>query len=378
MNPVDWSGIGTNGESNMRLRQILFLLLALWLALAPVADATNISRLRDAEISNGNILDADDLDAEFDQIISSFNANDTVLTNVTTGTYTFSGVKTFSSSPKTNGIDERTTGSGVTIDSVLLKDGFIRVPAGAGFTPTTNGDLGYDSTSHTYDVYVNGSAKSLMTTGSGIDDLSDVTITTPSSGQGLLYNGSAWVNGAVGSMVLLASATASNSASIDFTSAIDSTYDEYVIFFNNVVPATNGAQLYMRVSTDSGSTWKSGGTDYGYTSTGLNSAGTAVSIASNGAAWMQIAGTSTADFGLGNAAGRSSRGRVEISLPSSSSINKKLGWKTGWSSEGGTNYLYTLSGEGEYRATTAINGIRFLMSSGNITSGSFYLYGIKK
>jgi hypothetical protein len=211
-----------------------------------------------------------------------------------------------------------------------------------------------------------------------IDSLSDTTITSPASGQGLLYNGSAWVNGAVGSMVLLASATASNSASIDFTSGIDSTYDEYVILFNNVVPATNGAQLYMRVSTNNGSSWESGGTDYGYTSTGLNSVGTAVSIASNGAAWMQIAGTSTADFGLGNAAGRSSRGRVEISLPSSSSINKKLGWKTGWSSEGGTNYLYTLSGEGEYRATTAINGIRFLMSSGNITSGSFYLYGVKK
>jgi len=31
-----------------------------------------------------------------------------------------------------------------------------------------------------------------------LDDLSDVTITTPSSGEGLVYNGSGWVNGTVG------------------------------------------------------------------------------------------------------------------------------------------------------------------------------------
>ena len=31
-----------------------------------------------------------------------------------------------------------------------------------------------------------------------LDDLSDVTITTPSSGEGIVYNGSAWVNGTVG------------------------------------------------------------------------------------------------------------------------------------------------------------------------------------
>ena len=31
-----------------------------------------------------------------------------------------------------------------------------------------------------------------------LDDLSDVAITTPASGQGLVYNGSGWVNGVVG------------------------------------------------------------------------------------------------------------------------------------------------------------------------------------
>jgi hypothetical protein len=373
MNPVDWSGIGTNGETIMRLRRIFFLLLALWLALVPVADATNISRLRDAEISNGNILDADDLDAEFDQIISSFNANDTVLTNVTTGTYTFSGVKTFSSSPKTNGIDERTTGSGVTVDSVLLKDGMVTLTG----VPAAAGQVGYDSS--VIKFHNGSSVRTLIHSGSSVDALGDVVITTPANGQGLTYNGSEWVNGAVGSMILLATATASNSASIDFTSDINSTYDNYLIDFDGLIPATNGAQLYMRVSEDGGSNWKSGGTDYGYTSTGLNSAGSAVSIASNEAAWMQIAGTATSDFGIGNASGRSAHGLIEIIQPASTTLHKKFGLKTGWSSEGSTNYLYTLSGEAEYRATNAINAIRFFLSGGsNITSGTFRLYGVKK
>ena len=37
------------------------------------------------------------------------------------------------------------------------------------------------------------------TSGSGIDDLNDVTISSPSSNQVLTYNGSAWVNAAASS-----------------------------------------------------------------------------------------------------------------------------------------------------------------------------------
>lgn len=100
-----------------------------------------ISRLKDAEISNGNLINADDIDAELNQLVSQANTQDTELTNIGTAAYTFSGVKTFSSSPKTNGIDERTAGSGVTIDSVRCKDGMIKVSG----TPTEGGEIGYAS-----------------------------------------------------------------------------------------------------------------------------------------------------------------------------------------------------------------------------------------
>ena len=37
---------------------------------------SQISRLRDTEITDGNTIDADDLDAEFNQLISESNAQD--------------------------------------------------------------------------------------------------------------------------------------------------------------------------------------------------------------------------------------------------------------------------------------------------------------
>ena len=46
-----------------------------------------------------------------------------------------------------------------------------------------------------------------------------------------------------GVMTLLATATASSSATIDFTSGIDSTYKEYMFKFIDIHPATNETQF---------------------------------------------------------------------------------------------------------------------------------------
>jgi hypothetical protein len=46
-----------------------------------------------------------------------------------------------------------------------------------------------------------------------------------------------------GALNLISTQTASASATIDFTSGIDSTYDSYVFKFINIHPATDGAQF---------------------------------------------------------------------------------------------------------------------------------------
>src|SRR3982751_4519750 len=115
-----------------------------------------ITRTNDADIEDGNTIDAAPLDAEFDNLVNAHNTNDTLLTTVATADYTFTGVKTFGSTPKTDAIAEKTPGAGVTIDGVLAKDGNIIVGS-AGYTPTIDGDFGYDSTSDVYKGRQNGS-----------------------------------------------------------------------------------------------------------------------------------------------------------------------------------------------------------------------------
>ena len=56
-----------------------------------------------------------------------------------------------------------------------------------------------------------------------------------------------------GKLTLISTQTASASASISFTSGIDSTYDEYIFKFINIHPQTNNTDFTFNFSTDSGS-----------------------------------------------------------------------------------------------------------------------------
>jgi len=56
-------------------------------------------------------------------------------------------------------------------------------------------------------------------------------------------------------VVLLSTQTASDSASLSFTSGIDSTYGEYIFKFYNINPATNIGYFHWQGSTDGGSSY---------------------------------------------------------------------------------------------------------------------------
>jgi hypothetical protein len=58
-----------------------------------------------------------------------------------------------------------------------------------------------------------------------------------------------------GTLILLSTQTASASASISFTTGIDSTYDEYIFKFINIHPATDASVFEFNLSTDGGSTY---------------------------------------------------------------------------------------------------------------------------
>ena len=208
-----------------------------------------------------------------------------------------------------------------------------------------------------------------------LDDLTDVTITSVADGEVLTYDSgtSAWVNaapsGGVGSVVLLEQHTASSSATIDLTAWYSSSYDHYRIDLINVVPATNAATLRLECSTDGGSTWDTTSA-YGHSSQYSNWSGANGVVNSAGETSAFVGGT------LSNSAGGGGlNGELHLYQPGSSTAQKSFIIDlTFWSDDG--NY-YRMQTGGWYVSTTAVDGIRFLMSSGNIATGIFRIYGIK-
>lgn len=193
------------------------------------------------------------------------------------------------------------------------------------------------------------------------------------SGNVLTSNGTDWTSAAASSeLVLISSATASSSATLDFTSGITSAYSMIIFVLTDIVPATNAANLQMRFSINGGSSYITSG-NYGYASLGVaGGSASTVYVQANGASFIQLTG----NINTGTP-GSCFSGVVDLINPASSTTFKSVNIKTS-NSNGGGDQVTSLMGSGLYDGvTTAVNAIRFLASSGNITSGTIYMYGVK-
>ena len=189
------------------------------------------------------------------------------------------------------------------------------------------------------------------------------------SGYLLQSNGASapsWVAASPSAMVLLQTISANNSATVDLETGINSTYDAYVIMVSGWV--TVGGGLYVNL--------KIGGT---YKTDAFYSFVNNVSV-SNSSTYTGVNQSNYA-FGIGINVDGDSQGNSTIyfNSPSSTTLTKQLSY-TGMSLiSGGPPHLRTNTGVGNYaNSTAALTGVRFKSGSGNITSGTFSLYGIAK
>jgi hypothetical protein len=154
----------------------------------------------------GTTIQASQANAELNQLTTTMNskfgrgiANTLTGNNTFSGANTFSGITTFSSATtpiKSDKVDEYTSATGVTIDSVLLKDGYVKpVPTTQPYAPAANGEFGYDSTNHKYMVRVNGSNQFLIHDGNVTANA--LPSQTSNSGKFLTTNGTVASWGAV-------------------------------------------------------------------------------------------------------------------------------------------------------------------------------------
>ncbi len=170
---------------------------------------------------------------------------------------------------------------------------------------------------------------------------------------------------------LLSTQTASSNATLDFTSVITSDFDTYMFVLQDIIPATDATDLRMRTSTDNGSTFDSGASDY--TTAGFaNHDGTASLVALNntGSAHVSIG------VSVGNASGEAYNGIVYLFNPLGSSVHKTGRYLSNFINSTPNLQIY----DGAFRRVTNadVDAVRFYMSSGNITSGAIRCYGLKK
>ena len=194
-----------------------------------------------------------------------------------------------------------------------------------------------------------------------------------SNGTTLLDSGALDSGVASGAMTLISTQTASSSATVSFTSGIDSTYKEYIFKFINVLPASDGVKLKFNLSID-------GGSNYNVTKTAANFyAGHTEADATGGPSFDSGLAQSTSDAfatvgAIGSAADEGCSGYLCLFDPSNTTFVKHFISKvTIYGSNPQSQVTY---GAGYGNTTSAINAVRFNMESGNIASGTIKLYGV--
>ena len=180
---------------------------------------------------------------------------------------------------------------------------------------------------------------------------------------------------AAGDVVLLSAQTASNSATISFTSDITSTYGEYIFRFYNINPATDNALFTFQANaTDSTSYDETITSSYFEVVHGENDSGGEIAYF---AAYDQAQGTAfqPISFKIGNAADESASGELHLFNPSSTTYVKHFYSRSNAYSDGGTTSVDAFAG-GYMNTTTAIDDIQFKMDSGNF-DGKIKMWGVK-
>ena len=180
----------------------------------------------------------------------------------------------------------------------------------------------------------------------------------------------------LGSLSHIATQTASSSASLSFTSGIDSTYKEYIFYFVNIHPANNGANFQFQGDTGTNTNYNQTITSTMFMANHNEGGSTTQFQYESGYDLAQGTGFQPLQSGglIGNGNDESLSGFLHLFNPSSSTFIKHFTATTNQYS----SYDYSINSfiGGYFNTTTAITRLQFKMASGNIDSGQILLFGL--
>ena len=179
-----------------------------------------------------------------------------------------------------------------------------------------------------------------------------------------------------GGLNLISTQTASSSATIDFTSGIDSTYKEYQFHFIDIHPQTDAASLVFQADTGTNTNYNitmtttmfrsyhnenDSDSGLGYITTEDQAQGTSFQKLIHGSA-------------IGNDNDQSGIGILQVFEPSSSTFVKHFVSRTNAVHQ--SDISMDMYVAGYFNTTTALTRFRFKMDSGNMDSGTIKMYGV--
>lgn len=171
-------------------------------------------------------------------------------------------------------------------------------------------------------------------------------------------------------LVLIAHQEASNSATIDFSAISNDVYSSYVLVCDRVIPTTNATSLRLQVSK--GGVWDTTLGNYTHNDWRFTASGQGV----DGSTSDSSAALSGAAETLGTGGSQSFSGTFNISNCLQTSTDQH--WYGQYSLLASSGLRIVGVNGGAINAGSARDGFRLKMSSGNISSGTFTLYGLRK
>jgi hypothetical protein len=180
--------------------------------------------------------------------------------------------------------------------------------------------------------------------------------------------------------VLLATTSASSSASVSFDGYYSSTYKNYKVIISTALPATNAVQFYIRYRRSNADVTASSygnivGVNYIQNDGGAGAPGTDYAGFWNSS---YIMGTLLGGDRVSNVTSNGGfNGTVDIYDPLNTTTYKSI-YMNGVYQNSNQSKIFSLSNAAQLKdSTAALSGITFYFESGNIASGTFKLYGIK-
>lgn len=179
-------------------------------------------------------------------------------------------------------------------------------------------------------------------------------------------------------MVLLASGTVSSAATLDL---VLTSYTGFraLKFVLQLIPATDGVALYSRFSTNGGSSYDAGASDYNYAGFWIGDATgggtTSGGIQSGAAAQIQLS-SPQAGYMIGNGSAEGIHTEVTLMGQTNAALWSRLIYQGYHISNNATPLGTHQSGGGARETAQDTDAIRFLFSSGNIASGNYAVYGL--